>query len=75
MDDAMRSELSAAGPPATERYLLLADISGYTSFMAGVERDHGFDFSAGVPAAYPVLGALLNSVIVGIGPSFALVKL
>jgi hypothetical protein len=27
--------------PAGERYLLLADISGYTGFMAGVEQDHG----------------------------------
>jgi hypothetical protein len=25
---------------------LLADISGCTAFMAGVERDHGVDFSA-----------------------------
>jgi class 3 adenylate cyclase len=62
---------SAAG----ERYLLLADISGYTGFMAGVELEHGADFSAGIPAAYSVLAALLDSVIVGVGPAFALVKL
>ena len=75
MDDAIGTELAAPDPPAAERYLLLADISGYTGFMAGVEREHGADFSAGVPAAYSVLGALLDSVIVGLGPAFALVKL
>ena len=58
-----------------ERYLLLADISGYTGFMAGVEREHGVDFSAGIPAAYGVLGALLNTVIEGVGPDFTVVKL
>ena len=58
-----------------ERYLLLADISGYTGFMAGVEQEHGADFSNGVPAAYGVLGALLNSVVEGVGPDFAVVKL
>jgi class 3 adenylate cyclase len=70
-----------SGPPvaadsrAGERYLLLADISGYTSFMAGVERDHGVDFSAGIPVAYEVLGALLGAVSDGLEPDFAVVKL
>jgi class 3 adenylate cyclase len=75
MADAIGTEQPAADPSAAERYLLLADISGYTGFMAGVEREHGADFSAGVPAAYSVLGALLDSVIVGLEPAFALVKL
>jgi class 3 adenylate cyclase len=75
MDEAIRTEPPAADAPAGERYLLLADISGYTGFMAGVEREHGADFSAGIPAAYSVLGALLDAVIVGLGPAFALVKL
>jgi class 3 adenylate cyclase len=61
--------------PAGERYLLLADISGYTGFMIGVEQEHGVDFSGGIPAAYSVLGALLNAVIEGLEPDFALVKL
>jgi class 3 adenylate cyclase len=64
-----------ADPPAGERYLLLADISGYTGFMAGVEAEHGVDFSAGIPAAYSVLGDLLDAVIEGVAPDFALVKL
>jgi hypothetical protein len=64
-----------ADAPAGERYLLLADISGYTGFMAGVEREHGVDFSGGIPAAYSVLGALLDTIIGGVEPEFALVKL
>jgi class 3 adenylate cyclase len=75
MDQAIRTDMPAADPPAAERYLLIADISGYTGFMAGVEREHGADFSAGIPAAYSILAALLDSVTVGIGPAFALVKL
>jgi len=66
---------TVADAPAGERYLLLADISGYTGFMVGVEHAHGVDFSAGIPAAYSVLGALLDTVIEGVGPEFALVKL
>jgi class 3 adenylate cyclase len=66
---------TGADAPAGERYLLLADISGYTGFMAGVEREHGIDFGAGIPAAYSVLGALLDAVIEGVEPDFAVVKL
>lgn len=60
---------------AGERYLLLADISGYTGFMSSVEDAHGVDFSGGIPAAYSVLGGLLDTVIAGVGPDFDLVKL
>jgi class 3 adenylate cyclase len=67
--------LETADAPAGERYFLLADISGYTRFMAGVEEAHGVDFSAGIPAAYSILAALLDSVIEGAAPDFALVKL
>lgn len=76
MDPAERSgSPTGAEAPAGERYLLLADISGYTGFMAGVEQAHGVDFSAGIPAAYSVLGGLLNTVIEGVEPDFDLVKL
>jgi class 3 adenylate cyclase len=60
---------------AGDRYLLLADISGYTAFMAGIERDHGVDFSAGIPAGYAILGELLGSVIEGVQPAFEVAKL
>jgi hypothetical protein len=66
---------AAADAPAGERYLLLADISGYSGFMTGVEMAHGVDFGAGIPAAYSVLGDLLDVVIRGVEPDFALVKL
>jgi hypothetical protein len=66
---------TAADPAAGERYLLLADISGYTGFMTGVEHEHGADFSAGIPAAYAVLGGLLGAVVKGVEPEFAVVKL
>lgn len=66
---------NGADAPAGERYLLLADISGYTAFMSSVEQDHGVDFSAGIPAAYGVLGDLLDTVIEGVGPDFGVVKL
>lgn len=67
--------LAEADPAAGERYLLLADISGYTGFMASVERAHGVDFSAGIPVGYAILGALLDAVIEGVQPAFAVLKL
>lgn len=76
MDEVARSaDQTGTDGPAGPRYLLLADISGYTGFMTGVEQEHGVDFSAGVPAAYSVLGALLDTVIRGVEPDFSLVKL
>ena len=54
---------------------MLADITGYTGFMSGVEIEHGADFSAGIPAAYAVLAGLLDSVVQGVAPEFDLVKL
>jgi class 3 adenylate cyclase len=72
---AVRSDPSGAEAAAGERYLLLADISGYTSFMSGVEEEHGFDFSGGIPAAYSILGDLLDSVVEGVKRGLALVKL
>jgi class 3 adenylate cyclase len=57
------------------RYLLLADISGYTAFLNGVEQAHGVDFSAGLPAGYEVLGALLDAVVDGVQPTFEIAKL
>ena len=64
-----------ADPAAGERYLLLADITGYTGFMTGVEHAHGVDFSAGIPGAYGVIRDLLDSVILGVEPAFGVVKL
>jgi class 3 adenylate cyclase len=60
---------------AGDRYLLLVDISGYTAFLGRVERDHGVDFSAGIPAGYGVLGELLGGVVEGVQPEFEVAKL
>ena len=59
---------------ATSRYLVLIDISGYTPFLAGVEQQHGEDFSAGLPAGYRVLGELIDGLIEGLAPDVELVK-
>jgi class 3 adenylate cyclase len=73
---AVRSGSETSEPPsAGERYLLLADISGYTGFMASVEQAHGVDFGGGIPVAYSVLGGLLDAVIDGVEPDFTVVKL
>ena len=60
---------------AEAAYFAIADISGYTGFMSGVEEEHGVDFSDGIPAAYSILGDLLDSVVQGVKPDLTLVKL
>lgn len=76
MEEADRAGARArTDAPAGERYLLLADITGYTGFMSSIEQAHGVDFSAGIPVAYSVLGALLDTVIAGLEADFDLVKL
>ncbi|HET7727488.1 MAG TPA: DUF2652 domain-containing protein [Candidatus Limnocylindrales bacterium] len=69
------SDSTQAAATAGDQYLLLADISGYTAFMASVERAHGVDFSDGIPAGFSVLGDLLDAVIQGVQPDFTVVKL
>jgi Protein of unknown function (DUF2652) len=64
-----------ADPVAGQRYMLLADVSGYTAFLNGVEQAHGVDFSSGIPAGYEVLGALLDAVVDGLQPAFEIAKL
>ena len=66
---------SRPDPVAAQRYLLLADISGYTGFLNAVEGAHGVDFSAGLPAGYEVLGTLLDTVVDGVQPAFDIAKL
>jgi Protein of unknown function (DUF2652) len=68
-------ELTDPASPAGDRYLLLADISGYTAFMTSVEQAHGVDFSRGIPAGFAVLGELLDTVIEGVQPAFVVAKL
>lgn len=60
---------------AEETYFLLADLTGYTSFLAGVEQIHGVDFSVGVPAGFGVMAALLEAVVEGVQSDFELEQL
>ena len=63
------------GSSVGQEYLLLADISGYTGFVVGVEEAHGVDFSGGIPPGYELLGALLDAVMSGVQPEFSIAKL
>ena len=69
------ADTTDAASIAGDRYLLLADISGYTAFMAGIEREHGVDFSGGIPVGFAVLGELLGAVAEGVQPEFEVAKL
>lgn len=72
MDERVARTLSGvAGTDAAEQlYFLLADISGYTSFLNGVEVAHGVDLSGGMPAGYEILGSLLDAIVHGLEPAF-----
>jgi hypothetical protein len=63
------------GIEASERYLVLADISGYTAFLSGVQQTHGLDLSAGIPAGYEIIAALLDVVVQGLQPMFTIAKI
>jgi class 3 adenylate cyclase len=69
------TDTTGSASAAGDRYLLLADITGYTAFMGSVEQAHGVDFSAGIPAGYSALGELLEAVIMGVQPAFEVAKL
>jgi hypothetical protein len=51
--------------PPERACLLIADISGYTSYLAGVELDHAQD----------ILADLVNTVVTTLRPTFRLAKL
>ena len=62
---------------AAEGPLLIADISGYTSFFQDVEARHRDDaFANGAtPAAYELMSTLLGGIVKRIVPPFELAKL
>lgn len=60
---------------AQEGYLLLADISGYTGFMAGVGDAHGFDYVDGIPPGFELMGVLLDAVSSALSSPFEVAKL
>ena len=62
---------------AAEGPLLIADISGYTSFLTDVEVAHRDDaFANGaIPEAYGLMSSLLDGIVERIVPSFTLGKI
>ena len=62
---------------ASEGPLLLADISGYTSFLRDVEVAHRDDaFADGaIPEAYGLMSSLLDGIVERIVPPFTLAKI
>jgi class 3 adenylate cyclase len=69
------TDTTGSASAAGDRYLLLADITGYAAFLSSVEQEHGVDFSAGIPAGFSILGELLDAVIEGVQPAFEVAKL
>ena len=61
--------IRASGP------LLLADISGYTSFLQAVAIAHADDTNAKIPDAYAMMSSLLDGIIEQVAPPFTLSKL
>ena len=51
-------------PKPESAYFVIADISGYTSFLAGVELDHAQD----------IIADLMDTVVKGVRPPFRLAK-
>jgi hypothetical protein len=64
-------------PTAARGPLLLADISGYTSFLRSVAEAHRDDAFAGdaVPPAYALVASLLDGIVRRLVPPFTLSKL
>ena len=74
MTEAMTSAFQRT---AAEGPLLLADISGYTSFLQNVEVAHRHDaFADGaVPEAYGLMSSLLDGIVARVVPPFTLAKI
>jgi len=67
----------APGPSSVSGQLLLADISGYTSFLRQVADAHANDSFAGgaIPPAYAAISGLLDGIVERLVPPFTLSKL
>jgi hypothetical protein len=68
---------SQDAPTAVAGPLVLADISGYSSFLQAVAYEHRDDAFAGgkVPHAYAVISSLLDGIVQRLVPPFTLSKL
>lgn len=56
--------------------MVLADISGYTAFLASVGESHRIQLEGGeTPPAYPLMTTLLDAIVGSLTPPFVLSKL
>lgn len=61
---------------ASRATFLLADISGYTGFLAAVGAAHQAQLEQGeTPPAYPLMKTFLDTIVASISPPFTLAKL
>ena len=68
------SEIRASSEPGAVH--LLADVSGFTSFLSDVADAHAGDTDPSfVPAAYGMFGGLIDLVVGSVAPPFDLAKL
>ncbi|HLA93135.1 MAG TPA: DUF2652 domain-containing protein [Actinomycetota bacterium] len=69
--------MTGSAPTPVNGPLLLADISGYTSFLQSVAAAHRDDAFAGgtVPDAYAMMSDLLDGIVGRVVPPFTLAKL
>lgn len=67
--------MTSSPAPAQRGSLLLADISGYTSFLQAVGAAHAdMMSSAEIPPAYPLMTSLLSGIADRVVPPFTLSK-
>lgn len=67
--------MSVSPPVRASGPLLLADISGYTSFLQSVAVAHADDTDARIPEAYGLMSSLLDGIVERVVPPFTLSKL
>lgn len=67
--------MSVSPPVRASGPLLLADISGYTSFLQSVAMAHADDTDARIPEAYGMMSSLLDGIVERVVPPFTLSKL
>ena len=67
--------MSVLAPVRATGPLVLADISGYTSFLQAVALSHADDDNAKIPDAYGMMSSLLDGIIERMVPPFTLSKL
>ena len=67
--------MSVVAPVRASGPLLLADISGYTSFLQAVAVAHADDTNEKIPDAYAMMSSLLDGIVERMVPPFTLSKL